>query len=397
MKFDNFKSRYSLIALGVLLVLAISLASFMIVNANKNDRSISQTTATQKVINGFDKIYVAAEGAGQIDVISESDRKVVKTISLSPSETSSKTMYMAHNVQVAPDNKTVWVTANAMVAETEHGGDHSFLRQMLPIANASPSSDDADQVIVIDPTKDEIVKRINVGNGLHLAHVVLTPDGRYAISAAQEKGELYKIDASSYQIVETIKTQPGAQPHGLRMTPDGNYAYVAMLEGKSIGKLDLAASTIDYIPLSGKPVQTAVTPDGRYVAASVFDSKSVAVFDTNKQNLSYIELPKDAKGPVQLYPTPDSKFIYVADQGNYFGQPDSDKLYKIDIKNSKVVQEITAGTAPHGVVVSPDGKRTYVTNLVSNDVSVVDNDTGKEVARIPVGKKPNGISYWTKQ
>jgi YVTN family beta-propeller protein len=35
--------------------------------------------------------------------------------------------------------------------------------------------------------------------------------------------------------------------------------------------------------------------------------------------------------------------------------------------------------------------------MESDDVSVVDNSVGKEVARIKVGKKPNGISYWTKQ
>jgi YVTN family beta-propeller protein len=34
--------------------------------------------------------------------------------------------------------------------------------------------------------------------------------------------------------------------------------------------------------------------------------------------------------------------------------------------------------------------------MESNDVSVVDNNAGKEVARISVGKKPNGISYWAK-
>ena len=63
----------------------------------------------------------------------------------------------------------------------------------------------------------------------------------------------------------------------------------------------------------------------------------------------------------------------------------------------KVVEAIKAGTAPHGVVVSPDGKTVYVTNLVSDDVSIVDTSTNKEVGRIATGAKPNGISYWVKK
>lgn len=98
---------------------------------------------------------------------------------------------------------------------------------------------------------------------------------------------------------------------------------------------------------------------------------------------------------MQIYPTPDSRYVYVADQGYEFDQPNGNKLHKIDLANRNVIQTVEVGTAPHGVVLSPDGKFTYVTNLVSNDVSIVDNESGKELARVPTGEKPNGISYWS--
>ncbi len=59
-----------------------------------------------------------------------------------------------------------------------------------------------------------------------------------------------------------------------------------------------------------------------------------------------------------------------------------------------VIQTIEGGIAPHGVVVSKDGKFVYVTNLLGNDVSVIDVEMGKETAKIKVGKMPNGISVW---
>ena len=68
-----------------------------------------------------DKIYVAVEEAGEIAVISAKDRTVIKRIDLSPNRRLASILargmkigFMPHNVQVAPDNKTVWVTANAM-------------------------------------------------------------------------------------------------------------------------------------------------------------------------------------------------------------------------------------------------------------------------------------------
>lgn len=87
--------------------------------------------------------------------------------------------------------------------------------------------------------------------------------------------------------------------------------------------------------------------------------------------------------------------MYVVDQGYEFNQPNGNKLHKIDLSDRRVVQTIEVGTAPHGIVLSPDGKFTYVTNTVSNDVSIVDNAASKELTRVSTGEKPNGISYWS--
>ena len=54
------------------------------------------------------------EEVGEIAVISAKDRTVIKRIDLSSDISGMKIGFMPHNIQVAPDNKTVWVTANAM-------------------------------------------------------------------------------------------------------------------------------------------------------------------------------------------------------------------------------------------------------------------------------------------
>ena len=344
-----------------------------------------------------EKVYVAVEGSGEIAVLDMQTRQVLKRINLSEEKNGMTVGYMPHNVQVAPDNKSVWVTANA---DDEKEMKMSF--RIIPRAEANEGHDgedvmvekSSDEVIVIDPFSDVIVKRIEIGQELHLSHVALTPDSAYAIVASQEKGIIYKINSTSFTVEKEIATKEGGGPHGLRITPDGKTAYIAMLGGKSLGILDIASFNLRDVPLNGAAVQTGVTPDGKYALASVYDAKSLAVYDIASAKLSYIELPKEANGPVQIYPTPDSRFVFVADQGFYFDQPIGDTVYKIDLQEMNAVQAIKGGSAPHGVVVSRDGKFVFVTNLKSDDVSVIDTVTGKEVAKIKVGTAPNGISVW---
>ena len=128
----------------------------------------------------------------------------------------------------------------------------------------------------------------------------------------------------------------------------------------------------------------------------MYDSKSLAVYDSKTKKISYVDLPAEAKGPIQMYPTPDSHYVYLADQGYYFNQPTGNKVYKIDLLEFKVAATITAGDAPHPGVVSKDGRYTYVTNLLGGTVSTIDNTTDKEVSTVKVGGQPNGISIWVK-
>jgi YVTN family beta-propeller protein len=381
--------------------------------------SYGQSTAdlSQAVTGASEKVYIAVEEEGKVAVLNP-ENNLVKYIDLNKHIDGMTYVYGPHNVQVAPDGKSVWVTGNVVTEGHGHSlkpaglldkifaifqfekvyasGDHGSSSGAGGSSMSSDAANLQDEAIVIDPTTDQIIKRLPLGGGMHLAHVALTPDSNYALITAQEKDVVFKVNARTFEVEKQTSVTKGGAPHGLRITPDGTTGYIAMSKGKSMGLQDLTTSNISYVPLKGVAVQAGVTPNGKFAVASVYDSKSLAVYEIATKKLSYVDLPAEAKGPIQMYPTPDSRYIYMADQGYYFGQPTGDKVYKIDLVSKKVVFTITAGSAPHGVVVSKDGKRAYVTNLVSNDLSIIDTAKDTEISRIKIGGQPNGVSIWTR-
>lgn len=56
---------------------------------------------------------------------------------------------------------------------------------------------------------------------------------------------------------------------------------------------------------------------------------------------------------------------------------------------------VQTGEGAHGIVVEPSSRHAYVTNMCGDDVVVLDLKALKVVARIPVGAKPNGVSFST--
>src|SRR5438270_8629640 len=79
--------------------------------------------------------------------------------------------------------------------------------------------------------------------------------------------------------------------------------------------------------------------------------------------------------------------------------PDNNTISIFDLKNgaNTRVAQVTVGTEPNGVAVSPDGSRIYVANTVSGTVTVLSADRttstyGTGAVTIPVGTEPYGVA-----
>ncbi len=336
--------------------------------------------------NYAEKVYVAIEEEGRVGVVDTASRKIIKSIDLSEVQNGRFVGYTTHNVQVAPNGKNVLVTAN--VKRGAMGESES--------SNEDVSDGLYDKIFFIDPLIDTVTGSLPIEIDSHLAHVVINDAGTFAYVVSQEKAKLYVVDLVNKKITNMTTLGEGREPHGLRLSSDNLKLFVALIGGRAIAEVDLTDYSIREYPLSGAVIQTAVTSDGNYVFGSVYDTKKVAWINTLTNEQGYLGLPEDAKGSVQLYPTPDSKYLYVVNQGYYFDQPTGNTVYRINIEEKSVDRIITVGDAPHGIVVDKAGRFVYVTNLLSKDMSIIDTQSNKEVARIKIGEMPNGISIWNK-
>lgn len=335
------------------------------------------TSGTQPDEAVGSRVFVADEDSGTISVLDHESNVRIATIDLASTHDGDTTHFAPHNVQVAPDGRSVWVVAPAVADATDPHGGHGEL---------------AEQAIVIDPATLAIVARVDLGTGLHVAHVVLDAESRFAYVTANEASAVIQIDAQTHRVVGRFELGLGKAPHGARYC-EGRL-YVANMDGMSLSIVDPTSGSIEEVPLGGVAVQTACVPGGRYVFASLYDTREVVRYDVVTGEIARVALPEGSQGPVQLYASPDGSRMYVCDQGILLDRPASNRLYELDVASATVAATIEVGTGAHGVVVSEDGSRAFVTNIAGASVSVVDTLARTVIATVPVGESPNGIAHW---
>jgi YVTN family beta-propeller protein len=291
-------------------------------------------------------IWVANEKGNSLSVIDAATNAVVTTLT---------GIEGPHNVQVAPDGRTVWaVSGHDNLAVAVDAQDYGLLG-VVPVG-ASP------------------------------AHVVVSPDGATAWVSNSGDNTVSVIDTAAYTVVQTISV--GEFPHGLRSSPDGAIVAVADMRSNAVSLIDAATYEVQSIEVGNGPVQVAFAPDGAALYVTLNGDDAVAKLDLASRTVVGTAAVGD--GPVQVYVTPDSRFVLVANQGTE--ETPSTTLSIVDAESMEAVAEIETGQGAHGVAVEPSGRYAYVSNLYGNTLAVVDLETRVVVATVATGAAPNGVS-----
>src|SRR5262249_48804211 len=84
-----------------------------------------------------------------------------------------------------------------------------------------------------------------------------------------------------------------------------------------------------------------------------------------KERLGLDALDRPVNMPCAAALSPDGRRLYVVDAG-------SDDLSVLDLESGQAVAHREVGSNPRGIVLTADGKKAFISNRVSHDVSVLD-------------------------
>jgi YVTN family beta-propeller protein len=197
----------------------------------------------------------------------------------------------------------------------------------------------------------------------------------------EEKGEVFAIDPDAQRVIAQIET--GGRPRSVAFPLDGSRAYVACENGGYVAVIDAKSHKLlskIQLPTGSLPMGTAISRDGKELYVSTGRGNAVAIIDT--QNIIAQGSPLPARGDGE-----GEESIATTREGRL-----SSSHEERGKGEESIIAMIPVGNRAWGIALDPSGSKLYTANGASNDVSVVDLKSRKELRRIKVGDGPWGIA-----
>ncbi len=143
----------------------------------------------------------------------------------------------------------------------------------------------------------------------------------------------------------------------------------------------MAAAVLMAVALVMLPTMSALMAAAPKAYVGLFRDDAVAVIDTaSNRVVRTIPVPK---GPHGLVVTPDGRRAYVSSDGDA-------TVTVIDTATDRVMGTVDVGPNPHGLAISADGAVVLVSAWGANEAIFIDTATDRIVGRVPVAQAHNG-------
>jgi YVTN family beta-propeller protein len=325
-------------------------------------------------------VFVSNERSGDVTVIDGTTDAVVATF---------KVGKRPRGIHAALDGKRVFVTLSGS-PRMAPGVDE----------NRAPADKRADGLGVIDPAARKLIDRWHVGSDPE--QFAISKDGKFAFIANEDDASASIVDLGSGQSRGKIKVSE--EPEGVGVNPRNGEVYVTCEEKGEVFAIDPDQQrVIAKIDTGGRPRSVAFLPDGSRAYVACENGGYIAVIDARShKSLSKIQLPTGSL-PMGTAISNDGKELYISTgRGNAVAVIDTQKteVPRSPLLSARgegegeesIVAVIPVGNRAWGIALDPSGTKLYTANGASNDVSVVDLKSRKELRRIKVGDGPWGIA-----
>jgi YVTN family beta-propeller protein len=293
------------------------------------------------------------------------------------------------------------------------------------------SNEWADNIYRIDLENLKVTDTIKTGNGP--AGIALSADDRYLYVANSFANSVSVFDLQAKQ--EIRRLDAGNNPAGVTMSPDGKSVYVTSRRGV-IAPYGTALTTEMTVLDAGlnrvrehKNIESAYlmenaafTPGGEFVITPLIRPKNLVTtlqvergwmmtegigIIEQKEGGRTIQLLLDEPNsyysdPFDIAITPDGKKAFVTSAGaNVVSVIDMDSVKVLMAKTSPgilnsyanrlgicdqfVTSRIPTGPNPKGMVLSPDGKKLYVAEMLNDRIKVINTESLEAVNDIDLG------------
>lgn len=256
-------------------------------------------------------------------------------------------------------------------------------------------------LMVVDPQKNKILEKIKVGNLPY--GVILSSDGKKAYVSNQWADNVSVIDLYSMKVVDTLKTGNG--PAGLSLSADNKTLFVVNSYGSSISVLDLSTGEErKRFDAGNNPTGAGLSPDGKTLYVTSRRALITPYGDTLKSEVTVVDEStqriKERRHIESAYmmenvaftPTGDLALITTIRPKNYVPSIQVENgfimTYGIAIieqkENGRTVQLLIDEpnayySDPYDIVITPDGKKAFISSSGVNTISVVNIDSVRAI------------------
>ena len=263
---------------------------------------------------------------------------------------------------------------------------------------------DSDSVTIVDTMSLEVIREVSVGRDPRT--VAFGPGGSAAFVANHGSGTVTRIDLRSRSADREWAV--GATAYGIVVSED--VAYVSDLVSGTLTALDTeTGEVLNRVEVGAFPAGLALTggADQTLLVAHLLSADLTVMDLPSMRRISVLSSGVDANLSQSVTVGPEGRTAYLPQTRSNsdstvltFDNTVLPIVTVVDLSELRVVRErrVTLETAdepvnmPFSVALTDEGRTMFVSNAGSNDVSVINLETGFRSAHIEVGANPRGIA-----